>query len=296
MDWDKLRIFYAVAKAGSLTGAGHTLNISQSAISRQISTLEDSLGTTLFRRHARGLIMTEQGEMLYKTAQDMSGKLAYVEDQIKDIQNLPKGPLIITVSEFIGCTWLAPKIAEFRALYPEIQLTLLFDDKILDLNMKEADAAIRLTSPKTPDLIQRKLSKIRFHICGSKDYLAKHGRPKTLEDLKEHCIIVYPYGAISPFENPNWLLDLAQTDVQKSYNILFMNSMYAIQKAVSTGAGIAMMPDYLIRQDPDLEIILKEHTRPPVEMFFVYAKEQRNSKRTEMFRDFLLKNIQDMGF
>ena len=148
MDWDKLRIFYAVAEAGSFTHAGETLNLSHSAVSRQISTLEESIGVTLFHRHARGLILTEEGELLHKTAGEIFGKLAMIEGQLADSRQLPEGPLRITVAEFIGSTWLAPKLAQLREEHPDIQLTMLLDDRILNLSMREADAAIRPVAGK----------------------------------------------------------------------------------------------------------------------------------------------------
>ncbi len=136
MDWDKLRIFHAVAEAGSFTHAGETLNLSQSAVSRQISSLEESLGVTLFHRHARGLLLTEQGELLHKTARDIFGKLSMIEGQISDSRQLAEGPMRITVAEFIGSTWLAPRLGQLRDLHPDIQMTVLLDDRILNLGMR----------------------------------------------------------------------------------------------------------------------------------------------------------------
>jgi DNA-binding transcriptional LysR family regulator len=136
MDWDKLRIFHAVAEAGSFTHAGESLNLSQSAVSRQISSLEESLGVTLFHRHARGLLLTEQGELLHKTAREIFGQLSMIEGQISDSKQLPEGPMRITVAEFIGSTWLAPRLGKLREEHPDIQLTVLLDDRILNLGMR----------------------------------------------------------------------------------------------------------------------------------------------------------------
>ncbi len=296
MDWDKLKIFHAVAKAGSLTGAAKTLNLSQSVISRHISNLEESLGVSLFNRHARGLILTEQGEILFETATDISQKLLRTEERLHDTQNLPEGSLKVTVSEFIGCTWLVPKIARFRQKYPKIQLSIVMDDKFLNLNMKEADAAIRLEADKTDGLVQNLLTTIHFHICASKDYLDEYGRPESIKDLEDHYLIGYPKEGEAPFENPNWLLKKASVGADSKHRVLRMNSMYAIQKAVSTGGGIAALPHYLIEENKELEIILPKISPPSVDMFFLYADEQQNSKRTELFRDFLLKNVQKTHF
>ena len=294
MDWDKLRIFHAVAEAGSFTHAGEVLNLSQSAISRQVSTLEDSLGVTLFHRHARGLILTEQGDLLFQTTQAVNTQLTGVEGQLMDSQQLPDGPLKITTAEFIGSTWLAPKMPMMRERYPNIQISILVDDQVLDLSMREADAAIRLQKPEQDDLIQRHLTTIRFRICGSKAYFAKHGRPETKKDLKAHTLIGYPEHATEPFTEPNWIFRLAGLKPERDNNLLMMNSMYAIHRAVESGAGIAALPDYLIQESEQLEVILPDIERPPVDMYFVYPEERKQSKRIKIFRDFLLENIKDL--
>ena len=296
MDWDKLRIFYAVAEAGSFTHAGETLNLSQSAVSRQISTLEESIGVSLFHRHARGLILTEEGELLHKTAAEIFGKLAMIEGQLADSRQLPEGPLRITVAEFIGTTWLAPKLAQLREEHPDIQMTMLLDDRILNLSMREADAAIRLYKPEQQDLVQRHLTDINFHICASKDYLKAKGTPKTAKDLKKHTLIGYPENGPAPFADPNWLFRIADIEAESGVNTIMMNSIYGIYETVKSGAGIAALPDYLIAKDKDIVKILPEAVRPPVGVYFVYPEERRHSKRIGIFKDFLLKTISETKF
>jgi DNA-binding transcriptional LysR family regulator len=296
MDWDKLRIFYAVAQAGSFTHAGETLNLSQSAVSRQISTLEDSISVTLFHRHARGLILTEEGELLHKTAGEIFGKLAMIEGQLADSKQLPEGPLRITVAEFIGSTWLAPRMAQLREEHPDIQLTMLLDDRILNLGMREADAAIRLYKPEQPDLVQRQLTSIHFHLCASKDYLKKHGTPKTAKDLKKHTLIGYPENVPAPYADPNWLFRIADVDSEGNATTIMMNSIYGIFEATKSGAGIAALPDYMVAGNKDMVQILEDTTRPPVDVYFVYPEERRHSKRIGIFKDFLLKTVSETKF
>lgn len=295
MDWDKLRIFYAVAEAGSFTHAGETLNLSQSAVSRQIGSLEESLGVALFHRHARGLILTEQGELLYKTTKDVFAKLSQVEGQLVDSHKSGQGPLVITVSEFIGTTWLVPKLHELRAKHPEIQLTVLFDDKLYNLGMREADVAIRLIKPEQPDLIQRHLSSIQFYACASKAYIDRYGAPQKIEELGDHMLIGFPENAPPPFVNPNWILTQAKIPPTHP-RLMVLNSMYAILRAVETGAGIAPLPNYLIKANPNIEIVLPECARPEVDLYFVYPEERRNSRRIAILRDFLLENIEKSPF
>jgi len=295
MDWDKLRIFHAVAEAGSFTSAGDSLNLNQSSVSRQISTLEESLDVVLFHRHPRGLVLTEQGEILKKAASEIFTKLSLIEGKLSDTKDLAEGQLTVTVSDFIGSTWLAPKLREFHTSYPAIQLTILFEDRILNLGMREADAALRLRKSKQADIVQRHLTQVHFHMCASQEYLEQHGTPKKPEDLKDHCLIGFPKDTYAPFEEPNWLFDLANVDVGSHYNLLMMNSMYAIHKAVKTGAGIAVLPDYLIKARHDLKMVLPDIERPSVDMYFVYAEERRHSKRIAALREFLLKSIDKKG-
>jgi len=296
MDWDKLRIFHAVADAGSFTHAGDTLNLSQSAVSRQISTLEESLGLPLFHRHARGLVLTEEGEILHKAAKKIFGQLAVIEGQLADSRQLAEGALKITAAPFLGSTWLAPKLGSLREKHPDVQLTLLLDDRILNLSMREADAAVRLYKSEQPDLVQRHLTDIRFHVCASKEYLAKHGTPKNVKELREHVLMGFPENVPAPFADSNWLFRVSGVDVSSSSNIIMMNSLYGIYEAVQAGVGLASLPDYLVRQTPGIKAILPDLERSPVGMYFVYPEERKHSKRIAVFRDFLLESIEETKF
>lgn len=295
MDWDKLRIFHAVAEAGSFTHAGDKLNLSQSAISRQISSLEESIGVTLFHRHARGLLLTEQGVILHKTAKDIFGKLAMIEGQLSDSRQLGEGPLRVTVANFFGASWLSPLVKEFKLKNPDIQLTLLLDDRIYNLGMREADAAIRLHKPEQQDLIQRQLTKMNFSLCASKDYIARYGTPETAKELRKHSILGFPESALAPYSDPNWLYRLAGLDTS-SRNITMINSVSSIFNAVLNGAGIAVLPNYLIESADSLEILSLDVKAPAVDVYFVYPEERRHSKRIALFRDFLLEKITQAQF
>jgi DNA-binding transcriptional LysR family regulator len=296
MDWDKLRIFHAVAEAGSFTHAGESLNLSQSAVSRQISTLEESLGVSLFHRHARGLLLTEQGELLQKAAKEIFGKLSMIEGQLHDSRQLPEGPLRITTTEFIASTWLAPHLKTLRERYPNIQLTLLLDDRLLNLGMREADAALRLYKPEQPDLIQRHMTTMHFHIYGAKSYLKEHGTPQDAKELRKHTLIGYPENTPPPFSDPNWLFRIAAVNPDDNYKLLMMNSMYAMHEAVLGGAGLATLPDYLVKDDQDLAAVLPDMQPAPVDMYFVYPEERRHSQRIGIFRDFLLDLVSHTSF
>jgi DNA-binding transcriptional LysR family regulator len=291
MDWDKLRVFHAVAEAGSFTHAGEALNLSQSAVSRQISALEESLSVPLFHRHARGLILTEQGELLFRTAREVFAKLAMSESLISESKDRPKGPLKITTTVAFGSIWLTPRIHEFLDLYPEIQVSLVVDDTELDLSMREADVAIRMTPPRQPDLIQRHLVSVQEHIYGSPDYLKKHGTPQRPEDLDDHRLIVYGDDSRPPVPGVNWVLDAGAKPGKDRRPILSVNNSYGMLRAVSSGLGLASLPDFVTTENNGLIRVLPELTGPPQEAYFVYPEELRSSKRISVFRDFLLRKV-----
>jgi DNA-binding transcriptional LysR family regulator len=296
MDWDKLRVFHAVAEAGSFTHAGESLNLSQSAVSRQISALEESLNVPLFHRHARGLILTEQGELLNKTARDVFAKLSMTEAMLTESREHAKGPLKITTTVAFGTTWLTPRAREFLQKFPDIQLSLLLDDTELDLGMREADIAIRMTQPRQPDLIQRHLMTIRFHVYGHVSYLKRKGVPKTVQELDNHDLIAYPTDMRAPISNINWLLDAGDPPQGTRNPILRVNNVYAIFKAVESGLGMAALPDYMVEGSRDIVRVLPELNGPKVETYFVYAEELRHSKRIDAFRDFLVRKVAETAF
>jgi len=291
MDWDKLRIFHAVAEAGSFTHAGDALNLSQSAISRQVSALEDTLRTQLFHRHARGLILTEQGEMLYRTAHEVFGKVAMAEALLTDAKDKPSGELKVTTTVGFGSTWLTPRIREFLEMYPDITFNLIVADHELDLSMREADVAIRMRKPTQPELIQRKLMETNHHIYASPEYIKRRGNPSQLADLAQHDIIIYGEEAPSTIANVNWLLELARRQGSDIRPILKVNNIYGLLLAVESGLGIASLPDYIVRGHGNLLRVLPDHKGPTFDTYFVYPEELRNSGRIGVFRDFLIRQV-----
>ncbi|MEQ8665257.1 MAG: LysR family transcriptional regulator [Rhodospirillales bacterium] len=292
MDWDKLRVFHAVAEAGSFTHAGETLNLSQSAVSRQISALESSLNVPLFHRHARGLRLTEQGELLYETAHDVFAKLAMTEAQIGESKEVPRGALKISTTVAFGSVWLVPRLREFMSLYPEIDVSVVLADTELDLSMREADVAIRLTPPSKPDLMQRHLMTIGYHVYAAPDYLAEFGWPKSPADLDNHQLIVYGDEARPPAPNLNWLLSAGRGEKQGPRDpILRVNSIYGIFRAVQSGLGIGALPDYMVKEVSNLVEILPEIRGPKLDAYFVYPMELKNSARIVAFRDFLVNRM-----
>ena len=289
MDWDKLRVFHAVADAGSLTHAGDQLHLSQSAISRQIRGLEEQLGATLFHRHARGLLLTEQGELLYTATWEMTKRLTQAAAQIKDSKEEVFGDLRVTTTAGFGTTWLAPRLPALFAAHPDLSVNLNLTESTLDLGMREADVAIRFGQPTQADLIRRPLMQVTMRLYASQEYIADHGAPGSDADLIARRFISFSPDAPQPEESRVWVTSKFTSERQSH---LTMNSYFGVLKAAIEGLGIAALPDYVTRGYPELVNVMPEDTSPAFTVYFCYPEELRRSQRVLAFRDFLLEQVE----
>jgi DNA-binding transcriptional LysR family regulator len=288
LDWDKLRIFHAAADAGSFTHAGEKLEMSQSAVSRQVSALESDLGVPLFHRHARGLILTEQGELLFHTAREVLLKLDTVRSRLVETKEKPSGSLRVTTTVGLGSSWLTARIHEFVELFPDVQLELILDDEELDLGMREADIAIRVRQPIQPDLIQRKLFSIHFHLYASPAYVKRFGSPEAIADLDNHRVVTFGVRAPTYLRDMNWLEIAGREGDVPRKPVLRINNVVAMKRAIERGIGIGMLPDYLMDTQSDLVQLIPEAEVPSFDCYFAYPEEMRNTARVKVFRDFLI--------
>lgn len=292
MDWDKLRIFHAVAAAGSFTRAGEALGLSQSAVSRQISALEEELHAPLFHRHARGLLLTEQGETLRETVAEVMNKLEAVRFSLGESRDKPRGELRITSTKAIGTSWLVPRLGAFLDLYPDVNLSVILTDDELDLSMREADIALRMREPSQPDLVRRRLFVVHYHLYACRDYVARHGAPRTAADLDRHRVLAYGVTGAAFLNRLNAVLTLGRDAKHPRAPALTINNVTALRAAVDAGIGIAVLPDYQIEPDSDLVRLLPEENMPELECYLAYPEEMRNVARVQAFRDFLVRNAQ----
>ncbi|PWK62502.1 LysR family transcriptional regulator [Roseicyclus mahoneyensis] len=288
MDWDKLRIFHAVADAGSLTHAGDTLHLSQSAVSRQIRALEEGLNTTLFHRHARGLILTEQGELLFDATKHMSKRLDAAAARIRDSEEEVFGELRVTTTIGFGSLWLAPRLPALYEKYPDLKIDLMLEERLLDLPMREADVAIRMKEPSQADLIRRRLMTINMRLYATPRYLALHGMPLTLEDFGTHRLI--SQNATSAQVSAGAIL-VRELMAHTIGSRLTVNNYFGVLQAVIHDLGIGVLPDYLTQDFPDLVRVLPNVQSAEVPVFLAYPEELRQSKRVEVFRDFVSEEV-----
>lgn len=290
MDWDKLRVFHAVAEAGSLTHAGETLHLSQSAVSRQISALEESLNVSLFHRHARGLILTEQGELLLDASRAMSKRLEAATARIRDSKDEVFGELRVTTTTGFGTLWLAPRLGRLYDKYPDLKIDLMLEERVLDLPMREADVAIRMKEPSQADLIRRRLMDVSMRFYASREYLDKHGTPETPADLDNHRIIAQRTSSAQVSAGMQWARPYLLSN-EKS--VLTVNNYFGILQGVLHGLGIGVLPHYVTVDTPDLINVLPAETSSPIPVYLAYPEELRHSKRVAAFRDFVVEEIKE---
>jgi len=290
MDWDRLRIFYTVAEAGSFTAAAGKLNLGQSSVSRQIRALEDSLNVTLFNRHARGLVLTQEGEYLLNAAREVSRRLEAAERALVESRGAPRGRLVVTTMISFGAMWLTPHLNAFIRKYPEIDLQLNLSDQDVDLAKREADVAIRFHEPYQSEFIARPLVKVHHHVYAAPEYLDRRGAPAVPGDLDNHDIITYGPTAPEQIKDINWTL-VVGAGGRKRRPALEVNNMYAVLRAIEAGIGIAAIPDYLAAYNKSLVRLLPDVEGPAFQTYFVYPQELRGSRRVALFRDYLFDQV-----
>lgn len=288
MDWDKLRIFHAVADAGSLTHAGDKLNLSQSAVSRQIRGLEESLNATLFHRHARGLILTEQGELLFDATSAMNKRLDTASARIRDSDEEVYGDLRVTTTIGFGTLWLAPRLVKLYERYPDLRVDLMLEERVLDLPMREADVAIRMKEPSQADLIRKRLMTVKMQMFATQAYLDKNGTPESLDDLLYHRLICQSVTATQVGASSSLVQQLLTHDVR---SLLTVNNYFGVLQAVLQDLGLGILPDYVSVEDPRLVQVLPDVESVDIPVFLAYPEELRQSKRIAAFRDFVQEEI-----
>ncbi len=288
MDWDKLRIFHAVADAGSLTHAGDALQLSQSAVSRQIRALEESLDTILFHRHARGLILTEQGELLFDATRTMTRTLESAAARIRDAEDEVYGELRVTTTTGFGTLFLAPRLPALYAQYPDLKIDLMLEERVLDLPMREADVAIRMKEPSQADLIRKRLMTVNMRLYASTEYLRANGTPQILDDLADFRLISQNISSQQVSVGAQLIRELTARPLRSSFTV---NNYFGVLQAVLNHLGIGVLPDYVSEDFPDLVHVLPDVASGDIPVFLAYPEELRHSRRISAFREFVVEEI-----
>jgi DNA-binding transcriptional LysR family regulator len=243
---------------------------------------------TLFHRHARGLILTEQGELLFDATQSMVKRLEAAAARIRDSEDEVFGELRVTTTIAFGSLWLAPRLPKLFAKYPDIKIDLMLEERVLDLPMREADVAIRMKEPSQADLIRRRLMSVRMRLYATPSYLAENGTPEQPEDLSDHRLICQNPTSAQVAAGATLVQELMTYDIP---SLLTVNNYFGVLQAVLSNLGIGVLPDYLTEDFPQLVRVLPEIESHEVPVFLAYPEELRQSKRISAFRDFVMEEI-----
>ncbi|MBF7731646.1 LysR family transcriptional regulator [Pseudomonas sp. N040] len=256
MEWDNLRYFLELSRAGKLTVAARRLGVDHTTVSRRVQALEKSLDTQLFMRAAAGFSLTEAGRNLLPQAEAMESAFSAIERTRQGQKDSLSGQVRIGVTEGYGTVMLAPQLAEFTRRYPNLGIDLLAAPRMVQLSRREADIVITLERPERGPFIITKLTDYVLRLYAAADYLQQHAPIRSREDLRAHGFVSY----IDDLLYSKELLFL--DEIGKPGHVpLRSTSILAQQQATAAGAGIAMLPSFSADADPRLQRVLGEEVK-----------------------------------
>ncbi len=248
MDWDGLQVFLAVARTGRVSAAARRLGVEHTTVARRIAALEKALGVSLFYRTSRGYLLTPEGQNVVSTAEAMERAALVVEARAREASGPPAGRVRVAMPPEYGSHWLAPKLAAFRALYPQIELHILVGTRQRDLSRGEAELAIQPPLPTQTGMIAVRLGRAAVALYTSKHLIGgKRVRIRRVADLGEWQLCTYT-SLFQVLQNAKWFQPL----LTSASIALQSNSTHALLAAVRAGVGIATLPRFVAREHDDL--------------------------------------------
>lgn len=292
MDWNRLKIFHAVAEKGSFLGAAALLKISQSAVSRHIRYLEDHLQTLLVHRQSRGCILSESGEILHKTCQDIAIQLGFAQALLLDKQAIPKGTLKIYVPSDFGMVSLSICLARFIETHPEIRAEIFVDyTHRKKIDFRTIDVAIHTEPTFYAGLISVPLFKQPLKIYASHAYLKKFGVPFKPSHLDSHRLICFEGDGPAALPYYDYLLSLGANIQKPRTPFLSVNSILGMAQCVEQGLGISLLSPYIASTLKNVVQILPEVPVTVVEAYLTYPEKLRETLRLQAFQKFILQEF-----
>jgi DNA-binding transcriptional LysR family regulator len=282
--WDWLETFLSAAEERSFTGAAKALGMSQPTVSRQVQQLEQSLGATLFVRHARGLALTDRGTELLDAAKDLDEHVRQVLIRAAGLRQHPEGVVRISASEPMGVQVLAPCYAELCVRYPRIRLELLIENRMSNLSRREADIAVRMQRPAQADLIARRVGELPVGIYGHQAYLKEHGTPSSVDELTTHRLIGFD-------QQRYWLKQIGSLGLKPSDFCFRTDNVLAQQEAIVHRVGLGVMQQRMAANHPELHMVLPEIHLEPVPLWLVAHQELRSSVAVRAVFDALIDRL-----
>jgi DNA-binding transcriptional LysR family regulator len=284
-DWDDLRFFLAVARAGRLTAAARQLEADHTTVSRRISALEAALKAKLFERSPQGYTLTEQGERLLKHAETMETQALAVASELGGADLALSGTVRIGAPDGIGTYFLAPELGALAERHPSLTLQLVALPRTFSLSKREADIAVTLEQPTEGRLVSRKLTDYRLRLYASQDYLMRHGPVTELSDLTGKTLVTYVADLLySP------VLDYFSALEKYTARRFECASVVAQAEAVRAGVGIGVLHDYAVRQFPELQVVLPDVSYLRTYWLVTHA-DVRSLRRVEEVYSFILSRV-----
>jgi DNA-binding transcriptional LysR family regulator len=283
-----INAFVRVVEAGSFARAAERMNVSVSAVSRQVAELEGHLDARLLNRTTRRLSLTESGRAFHERAVQLLADLDEAEQSANAGTIAPRGTLRLTSSNTFGARHLAPAIAEFIARYPAMRFDIELSDRATDLVEEGFDVAVRIGAIGSQNLVGRKVGETRLVCCASPAYLAKHGEPRAPEDLARHHCLTYEYAAqrnVWPFRDRQ-----GRERDQRVAGAVHANSGRFLEALAAEGVGICYEPDFIVRPEVKagrLVVLLRAFAPPPTSVYVVYPSRRHLSAKVRVFTDFL---------
>jgi len=279
MQWDDLRFFLAVARAGSLSAAALELSVNYTTVSRRLDALQRRLGAKLLRRTPDGLALTPAGESAIALCERMEGTATELERRVAGKDRAPAGLVSVTATETFASRFIIPALGLLRVKHPEIEIELIPDHRRLDLSRRQADLAIRNLKPDDTRLVCRRIGEFDLSLYASDRYLSQHGKPRRGEGLAQHELVVWTY--ILPVRRSQFMGE--STDGAR---ISFRsNSTSALLRAVAEGFGIGLLPCYLADNEPGLVRLWPEVPCTKQPLWLIHHEDLRRVARIKIVAD-----------
>ncbi|MGI9503752.1 MAG: LysR family transcriptional regulator [Geminicoccaceae bacterium] len=288
LDWNAFRFIVAVAETGSLSGAARQLKVSQPTVGRKVSELEQQLKVRLFDKLFNGYSLTPAGQSILELCLDMQSNALGIERLVAGQDQDLSGRIRVSTTEGFGTYWLMPKLLDWRAAHPNIEIDMDIGTSILDLIRREADIALRLGNPGSDDLIGRNLGHIAFGLYGSLSYFQAYGMPSETADLAEHSI-VESSGSLLNVDQAMKLRELAGAATVA----IHCNNLPAQIAATAAGLGLCTMPCYVGDKREDFRRVLRDEFNVAIELWLLSHRDLRSTARIRAMLDFLAARVKE---
>lgn len=285
MDWDNIRVFLSVARAGQFLAAARQLKIDHGTVSRKIGTLEKSLGVRLFDRQTTGCVLTSAGDRLYAAAEEVEAQLLRAQGDLSQSDVELSGTVRVAAPDGFTALFLCSRLGKLKRKYPSLTIQMVPMSRTFSLSKREADIAITIARPEEGRLTVRKLTDYSLHFYAAKNYLTEYGTPLSVADLERHCLITYVQDLVFA-DQLHFMPEL----YGPNFSRLECSGAVGQLETVRGGAGIGILHDYAAHTDPQLQIVLPE-TSFQRSYWIITHVDMRQLTRVRAVSDFIFAEV-----